>query len=127
MKAQNHLTKGCLGFHVDNRSRSTGFTRRLSSAHVEELSAPPAVQPIGANRRRLAIACATVLVASLAVAAGVNISRPSPNAVAFQRFWDPVLRDPAPLLVAVAHPIVYHASGRALRLSEERLPAPETP
>lgn len=45
-----------------------------------------------------------------------------PNAEAFRRFWEPVLRTPEPLLLAVGHPIVYHASSRAAKLSEERLP-----
>jgi hypothetical protein len=45
----------------------------------------------------------------------------SPNVEAFRLFWQPALRAAEPLLVAVAHPIVYHASRRALRLNNEVL------
>jgi hypothetical protein len=62
------------------------------------------------------------MAAIVAVKAGAN-----PNASEFQRFWNPIFRDPAPLLVAVAHPIVYHASGRAVKMNEERLPPQDTP
>jgi hypothetical protein len=61
------------------------------------------------------------------VVAALQITAPSPNARVFKLFWEPVLRSPDPLLVGVAHPIVYHASGRALKLSEENLPPQDIP
>jgi hypothetical protein len=51
----------------------------------------------------------------------------NPNVEAFNRFWEPVFRDPEPLLLAMAHPIVYHPSKRALKLNDDRLPPPEFP
>jgi hypothetical protein len=56
-----------------------------------------------------------------------RLSAPSPNKQAFQRFWEPVFLSKEPLLIAMAHPIVYHPSGRALKLSEQNLPAQEVP
>jgi hypothetical protein len=50
---------------------------------------------------------------------------PGPNLEAFQRFWEPVFRSHEPLLIAMAHPIVYHPSGRASKLSEQNLPPQE--
>jgi hypothetical protein len=40
---------------------------------------------------------------------------------AFDDFWKPVWQSPYPLLIAMAHPIVYHPSSRAVRLNEQRL------
>ncbi len=62
-----------------------------------------------------------------ALAAWVLFHAGNPNARAYQLFWEPVLAAPDPLLVAVAHPIVYHPSGRALKFSEENLPQQEIP
>ncbi len=95
--------------------------------------APPPVQPVIAAPAAAAqpaswrrwVAPAVVACAILLAVAAWRISAPTPNARAFQRFWEPVLRAPEPLLIAMAHPIVYHPSGRALRLSEQNLP-PQT-
>jgi hypothetical protein len=38
-----------------------------------------------------------------------------------------VFNSPAPFLIAMAHPLVYHASGRATKLSEAALPPPVIP
>jgi hypothetical protein len=56
-----------------------------------------------------------------------KLTGPSPNAEQFRLFWQPVLKSEEPLLIAVAHPIVYHASSRATRLSEQNLPPQEVP
>src|SRR3954452_16972428 len=40
----------------------------------------------------------------------MQLTSPGPNMDAFVRFWDPVLRSREPLLIAMAHPIVYHPS-----------------
>jgi hypothetical protein len=69
-------------------------------------------------------------VALFAVVAALGIVRlnaPGPNLSAFQRFWEPVLHSREPLLIAVAHPIVYHPSARALQLSEQNVAAQDTP
>jgi hypothetical protein len=85
---------------------------------------PEVPAPAGRNRR---FVYGTVAVLA-AVAALVSVQlRWSANSRAFKAFWAPVLEAPDPLLVAVAHPIVYHASGRAHKLSDEALPPPPTP
>jgi hypothetical protein len=40
---------------------------------------------------------------------------------AFRAFWQPVLSASEPLTIAVAHPIVYHASRRAMKLNQDLL------
>jgi hypothetical protein len=87
---------------------------------LPEIAASPA-----RSRRQIYAALALVAVAA-AVFAAVQFAGGA-NARSFQQFWAPVLQAPGPLLVAVAHPIVYHASGRALKMSEEALPPPPTP
>jgi hypothetical protein len=55
----------------------------------------------------------------LLVGAGYEFTtRPTQNERAFADFWSPVLDAKDPLLVAVAHPIVYHPSPKAVALSE---------
>ena len=95
---------------------------------VEPEPAPPlpeAPAPIARSRRWVWVAAAVVIGAAAFAAA--QLGGDSANGRAFQQFWSPVLEAPDPLLVAVAHPIVYHASGRALKMSEEALPPPPTP
>jgi len=58
---------------------------------------------------------AAVLGATVFEVAGWNSGA---GAADFQRFWGPVFQSPEPLLLAVASPIVYHASLRARLLSE---------
>lgn len=40
---------------------------------------------------------------------------------AFETFWAPMWQSPGPVLIAMAQPLVYHASSRAIHLNEERL------
>jgi len=68
-----------------------------------------------------------LLLLGLAAFAAVELFSASPNAQAFQRFWNPVFRSSDPLLVAMAHPLVYHPSGRAIKLNEDGLPPQEFP
>lgn len=79
------------------------------------------------SRLALLLIGASLALAGMGIFAGVRLLGSNPNAELFQRFWDPVMRSPEPLLVAVAHPIVYHASRRAQVLSEENLPPQEVP
>lgn len=91
---------------------------------------PPSPSPEVVARptgRRLLMATGGVLLLAAAIFAVVQLSGGSPNSRAFQTFWEPVLKAPDPLLVAVAHPIVYHAGSRAHKLNEELLPKPATP
>ena len=88
--------------------------------------APPARQTIH-SRVLLVVFGAMLALAGIGIFAGVRLLGSNPNADLFQRFWDPVMRSQEPLLIAVAHPIVYHVSRRAQMRSEERLPAEDVP
>lgn len=94
----------------------------------EPVPTPPTPEVAAApdRKRRIAFGVLAILAAA-AVFAAVQFAGGSANSRAFKQFWAPVLSAPDPLLVAVAHPIVYHASGRAHKLSDEALPPPPTP
>jgi hypothetical protein len=102
--------------------------RHLAATAERPAVAPAAIEPPPVRQRRLWpwIAAAVVGVAALIVVWGpwrtVN-----PREEAFRRFWAPAVDSSEPLLIAVAHPLVYHPSLRALKLSEERLPPLDTP
>jgi hypothetical protein len=63
-----------------------------------------------------------VLLAALVGLAIAKWAGANPNSEAFNRFWEPAFRAPEPLLIAVAHPIVYHPSRRASALSAGNAP-----
>jgi hypothetical protein len=77
--------------------------------------------------KRLYVALGLVLLLGIAGFGAAELLSASPNMQAFQRFWSPVFRSSEPLLVAVAHPLVYHPSGRAIKLNEDSLPPQEVP
>ena len=83
-------------------------------------------RPLG-SRVTLLVAGAAMALAGVGVFAGVRLLGSNPNTELFQRFWEPVMHSSEPLLVAVANPIVYHASRRAQLLSESRLPPQDPP
>jgi len=58
----------------------------------------------------------------LAGAVGLWLALRDPAHAAFNTFWGPFLRSGVPPTIAVAHPIVYHPSLRAVRLDEELHP-----
>ncbi|SPE25757.1 conserved hypothetical protein [Candidatus Sulfopaludibacter sp. SbA3] len=84
-------------------------------------------QKIRPKRRDAMVACGAIVVVAAGALVAVRLLSPSPNLQAFQQFWKPVFRAPEPLLVAVAHPIVYHPSGRALKMNEAGLPPQDLP
>jgi len=88
----------------------------------EILPAPEAMdRPAPWWRRRGYQLVALLAVAAAGYAAYAKWTAPSPNVAAFRAFWQPVMSSSAPLTVAVAHPIVYHASRRALKLNAQVL------
>ncbi len=88
----------------------------------------PAVEiPAPHGHRRLIVWGSVSAIAVIAALLVARLTAPSPNLAAFQRFWEPVFLSRDPLLIAMAHPIVYHPSGRALKLSEENLPREDVP
>jgi hypothetical protein len=91
-------------------------------------AAPPVVEaPPVRNKRKLIVWGSVGIVVAVAAVVVVRLLAPGPNTEAFQRFWEPVFRSHEPLLIAMAHPIVYHPSGRALKLSEQNLPPQDIP
>jgi hypothetical protein len=115
---------------IDLRSGSYAPEFRYAAALHEEEPATAITAIEDVPRRdngRLFWGLGSVALISLTVLAVVELASANPNARAFRQFWDPVLRSSDPLLLAVAHPIVYHASGRAIRMSEENLPKQDVP
>jgi hypothetical protein len=101
---------------------SPEFRYNRAIPEPEPAPAPPAVlvlPPPMRRTRRGILAGVCFLVAALALLAAVRLSSANPNVEMFQNFWAPVVQSPEPLLLAVAHPIVYHPSRRALRWSAE--------
>lgn len=86
--------------------------------------APAVIAPPRNQRKKLIIAGVAALfaIAGIAVLSGVGRQ---PDALT--RFWKPVFESNEPLLVGVAHPLVYHTSIRAQKLNESRLPALKVP
>jgi hypothetical protein len=101
---------------------------RYAAAPHEKLAIPVALtieEPRNMARRRnrgWILACASLALVALSAVSAMKLSPANPNAKSFQLFWDPVLRASDPMLLAVAHPIVYHPSRRALRLDAEGRP-----
>jgi hypothetical protein len=102
----------------------------ITQSHEE--GAAPATLVISAAQRRpgwrrpLLAACGALLVA-LSAWIAVRLVAANPNAVLFQEFWAPVYKSAEPLVVAVAHPIVYHPSRRIQKLSEALQPPQDEP
>jgi len=95
-----------------------------------EKEAPPATPPVVVappkrGRKTLIAAGVTALVL---VAAGIAIfTAIRARSDALTKFWKPVFESNEPLLVGVAHPLVYHTSIRAQKLNESRLPPVKIP
>jgi len=95
---------------------------------VEKDAAPPALVVANRPKRRytamrvVGAAGVLIVVAALAVWTGV-----AHKSTVLTRFWKPVLDSNEPLLIGIAHPLVYHPSIRALKLSEKNLPPLEMP
>lgn len=114
---------------IDLPSGSYAPEFRYVSPQKEE-SHPAGLTPDPPRGRRwglgLIFASVVMLLAVVALLT-MKWTSASPNAAAFHRFWEPVFRSPEPLLLAMAHPIVYHASARAFRISEESQPPNDAP
>jgi hypothetical protein len=65
-----------------------------------------------------------VLIVVAAVALWTSLAH---RTTVLTRFWKPVFDSNEPLLVGIAHPLVYHPSIRALKLSEKNLPPLDVP
>jgi hypothetical protein len=82
----------------------------------------PVVSPKAAPPYHWIVPGLVLLIALTATVLWIRKASEAPDPVAFQRFWNPVFESEEPLLLAVGHPLVYHASARAQLLNEELLP-----
>ena len=94
---------------------------RYAGANKAREEPPPVVAPAESGRWWMAAGVVVLLVALGAIAA-TRWTGSNPGLEAFRRFWEPVFLTSEPMLLAVGHPIVYHPSSRAMKMSEERLP-----
>ncbi len=91
--------------------------REPDSPAVPAIAAPPPRHP------SYTILVGTVVLLTAVTVFGVTKwTAASTKNEGFRRFWEPVISAPEPLLLTVANPLVYHASERAVKLSEEHLP-----
>jgi hypothetical protein len=81
---------------------------------------PPVVVALERKRVRWPWIVALSAVAA-AVAISARFSMPLAQRSPFDEFWTPMWQVPGPVLIAIAHPLVYHPSSRAVHLNDERL------
>jgi hypothetical protein len=112
--------------HIDLVSGSYVPEFRYAGA-TREPAHPPIAVPVDPPRRqpshaRIVIAATVVLLVAVTLFGVTKWTAGAPPTERFRRFWEPVFATPEPLLLAVANPLVYHASARATRISEAHLP-----
>jgi hypothetical protein len=102
---------------------------REDETDAAELAVLPAAPPVPTrDRRKWQFAGIIAVSAAILLAAiGLKLSSANPGAALFQKFWAPVFQSPEPLILAVAHPIVYRPSHRVLQWSADHQPPPEDP
>jgi hypothetical protein len=105
----------------------TVLPEREALPPIAPVANPPVAQKAPRSPRKKIVWGALAAGVAFAALAVSSLTTPSPNLAAFHRFWEPVFRSHEPLLIAMAHPIVYHPSGHALKLSEQNLPPQEEP
>jgi hypothetical protein len=130
--AQYYITPEGAAAEVRIELPSGSYAPEFSYATARrEQIAPPQLAPLVRARKwwntTLVRVCGLTALAGIAALAVARLIGYSSNAEQFRLFWQPVLKSEEPLLIAVAHPIVYHPSSRAIRLSEQNLPAQEVP
>ncbi len=94
--------------------------------YIDELAArAESPRPLASSRRPALSWIAIPVALALLLAAGLFalLKQPAdPEERNFQAFWAPILQTDSPVLIAVAHPIIYQPSVRALVESERRQP-----
>ncbi len=101
-----------------------------AGAVVEKVLAPPVPEPVVEVKPKprrtplYAVGAIAVLAIGALVVQSTSLFR---KADMLARFWKPVFDSSEPLLVGVAHPLVYHPSLRALKMNESRLPPSDIP
>lgn len=130
--AQFYVTPGGIASEVRIDLHPGAYAPDFSYAIVQRTD-PVAPAAIPASERPLRsrlvplLAGAALALAGMGIFASVRLLGSNANTELFRLFWEPVVRGSDPLLVAVAHPIVYHASRRAQLLSEAKLPPLDLP
>jgi hypothetical protein len=142
--AQYYITDGAddpiriellAGSYVPIFNRHTGVFTEVEPEPVSEPAAAPVRIPLPETKvwfftRRwnfigpwwMALAVLAIVLVPLSV---WRIAHPA--ATEFSAFWQPAFDAKSPLLLALAHPLVYHPSSRATRLNEERNGPAATP
>ena len=103
---------------------------RFAEPNVTPPSPPvadPAPVPLKQKSRKRQLIGIAAVAAIILAAVWFQTSRPNPADQAFNRFWGPVFASSDPFLLVVSNPLVYHASSRAIRLNETRLPHTDIP
>lgn len=104
---------------------------------VEEDQAPPELPPVGASvpappplhrrtrwpRTRSPWIAGALILAAVAAASAWRLTQRGEPAE-FEAFWHPAFVQQAPLLIGMAHPIVYHPSERLIQLDEDKYGVP---
>jgi hypothetical protein len=118
------------GYVPEFRYPETGLSELVPPLAVPAAIPVDPLEPVARRKWDLRLA-GLALVGLVAVIAAFFAGRaaqtPVRTSATFERFWKPVIEAREPLLLAVGHPLVYHPSHRALKMSEERLPAPPYP
>ncbi len=102
---------------------STPAQSELIDTNKDEGPVPKSLKPANRRFRRLAVALAALVVVISSAFMAAKLTGSNSNQDAFTRFWAPVFESRQPLLIAVAHPLVYRPSSRSARMSPERPPA----
>lgn len=82
----------------------------------------PVKAPARRRGRWMALAGIAGIAAAVLVAGAFALVSYTRRPTALDRFWMPVLKSPRPLLLCVAHPVVYHLRGRSRETSEPLVP-----
>ena len=104
------------------QSEKSNFT--AAPPAVEDPSAVPEPDARTRNWARLWIVAGAIAATTISV----FWLRPARlSSTGFDNFWQPAFDTPAPILLVMPHPIVYHPSSRALLLDEQLNGKPELP
>jgi hypothetical protein len=113
--------------------RYTNALKELKEEMVKgRVPAPAALLLVGEPRKprrnlKVWVAGALMLVTAFAIFGVLKWTGANASEEGYRRFWEPVFRSSDPLLLAMANPLVYHPSGRAIRMSAENQPPTTIP
>jgi hypothetical protein len=114
--SQYYTSPEAAGDKIEIELPGGSYIPEFKSLHPVAASPSPLVRR---SRMRFLVAAGIVALAGLC---GLWLYLRDPSRAAFDAFWKPFMRSGPPVIVAVAHPIVYHPSPHAVHLDEERRP-----